>query len=415
MRRIPVVIVGGGQAGLAVSQRLTGAGVEHVVLERGQVAERWRSRGWASLRMLTPNWMNELPGWPVPNADPDGFLPARAFGDLLGRYAASFGAPVAERVRVRSVTRRDGRYQVLTDAGSWDAGAVVVATGACATPAVPELAAGLDRRVLQLTAEGYRGPADVPAGTVLVVGASATGVQLADELAAAGRDVVLSVGRHTRVPRRYRGRDIMWWLDAMGSFERTSGPREHAPSLQLVGSRWRAVDLPALLDRGVHPVGRLVAADGRAFTFADDLAQTSAAADARLLRLLDRIDRFAAQAGLHGRVGRPERRTGSLARLSPTAPAEFRGRRIRSVVWATGYRRDYPWLHVPVLDGRGEIVHERGRTAAPGLLVAGLGPYARHVPSFVRSAGAEAELVVHHLLAQRDVDRDPASSWGWAS
>lgn len=401
MNSIPVVIIGAGQAGLAVSHLLTRAGVGHVVLDCGRLAERWRSERWDSLRMLTPNWMNTLPGWPYRGHDPEGFMPAAEYAGLLQAYARSFQAPVAEGAAVRSVSSAGGGYHVTSDAGAWTAGAVVVATGYCATPAVPPIAAALDRRIVQLTPDRYRTPTDVPDGGVLVVGASATGVQLADELAAAGRDVVLSVGQHTRVPRRYRGRDILWWLDAMGSFDRPAGTAADSvrlgPSLQLVGQPRREVDIPALLDRGVRPVGRLLAAEGQGFTFADDLASTAAAADARLLRLLDRIDRFAVHTGLTG-ARRPERHPGSLGRISDTGPWRPRGRGIRTVLWATGYQRPYPWLHVPVLDGSGEIVHHAGRTPAPGLTVVGLGGHARHAPAFIRGVAYEAELVVGHVL-----------------
>ena len=405
MESIPVVIVGGGQAGLAVSQLLTRDGVEHVVLERGRIAERWRSQSWDSLRMLTPNWMNSLPGWPYRGPDPVGFMPADEFAGQLSAYAASFRAPVLEGVTVSSVSRVGGGFHVGTDAGTWVTGAVVVATGYCDRPAIPPLSATLPRSVVQLTPDRYRNPTDVPDGTVLVVGASATGVQLADELTAAGRDVILSVGRHSRVPRRYRGTDIMWWLDAMGSFDRAPGtgarPLRLDPSLQLVGNHQREVDLPALLDRGVRPVGRLLAAADRSFTFADDLASTAAAADARLLRLLDRIDRYAIHAGLQDAARRPERRTGSLARFSEATPKRLRSRRVRAVIWATGYRRRYLWLHIPVLDRSGDIVHHAGQTLVPGLMVVGLGWHARHSLAFIRGVSGEAKLVVGHLLNRR--------------
>jgi putative flavoprotein involved in K+ transport len=214
------------------------------------------------------------------------------------------------------------------------------------------------------------------------------------------------------VPRRYRGRDIMWWLDAMGSFGRPTSTETDScrlgSSLQLVGNPWREVDLPALLDRGVHPVGRLLAAGSRAFRFADDLAATSAAADARLRGLLDRIDRFAVHAGLHGVVEPPQRRTGSLPRLVGGVSRPIHGRRIRTVVWATGYRRHYPWLRVPVLDGTGEIIHH---TPAPGLTVVGLGWHAGRAPAFISGLADEAVLAVGHVLdhlEERRCDPVPA-------
>src|SRR6478735_5833897 len=220
MLHTEVVIIGAGQAGLAVSKGLTDAGVEHVVLERGRTAERWRSQRWDTLRLLTPNWMSRLPGWSYRGNDPAGFMPAGEVADYLGAYADSFDAPVVHDAAVRSVRLRAGRYQVVSDAGCFSSASVVIATGYCDLPAVPEIAASVHPSIRQLTPDRYHSTYDVPDGRVLIVGASATGVQLADELAGAGRDVVVAVGRHTRMPRRYRGFDIMWWLDAMGVLDR---------------------------------------------------------------------------------------------------------------------------------------------------------------------------------------------------
>jgi putative flavoprotein involved in K+ transport len=257
MLRTQVVIIGAGQAGLAVSRLLSDIGVEHVVLERGRTGERWLSQRWNSLRLLTPNWMSRLPGWAYRGGDPAGFMPAADVAGYLNSYAESFGAPVIHDAAVRSVRRRAGRYLVVSEAGYFSAAAVVIATGYCAQPAVPAIAAAVDPSIAQITPDRYRSPADVPQGRVLIVGASATGVQLADELATAGRDVVLAVGRHSRMPRRYRGMDVMWWLDSMGVLDRQLQNGESAPpvepSLQLVGSTTgRAVDLTALAARGAE-------------------------------------------------------------------------------------------------------------------------------------------------------------------
>ncbi|MFP5282641.1 MAG: NAD(P)-binding domain-containing protein, partial [Actinomycetes bacterium] len=223
MPTVSVVVVGGGPAGLAVSYLLSEAGVEHIVLERGRTAERWRSGRWDSMRLLTPNWMSRLPGWTFGGQEPDGFDSATTTVASLGRYAASFAAPVLEDVEVRTLTPVGGRYRIRTDTDTWTASAVVLATGHSARPAVPTFADELPGSVIQVTPDRYRNPADLPRGTVLVVGASATGVQIADELAGAGREVVLAVGRHSRVPRRYRGHDIFWWLDALGVLDQPAG------------------------------------------------------------------------------------------------------------------------------------------------------------------------------------------------
>jgi putative flavoprotein involved in K+ transport len=410
MSRTPVVVIGAGQAGLSVSQLLTTAGLEHVVLERGRVAERWASYPWESLRLLTPNWLSRLPGFRYTGPDPAGFMSAAEVTDHLRAYALRFGAPVVEGAEVRSVRRGGDRYRVVTDAGSWSAGAVVVATGWCDVPHVPSSAAALDTRIEQFTPATYRNAATLPDGGVLVVGASATGVQLADELATAGRRVVLAVGSHTRMPRRYRGMDSMWWLDAMGVFDRrldghpAAAAARGEPSMQLVGSPTvRDVDLRSLQERGVGLVGRLSGAGRRWVRFADDLVETTGRADARLGRLLRRIDAYAAAAGLAGGTDPPEPvravRTGGAVHGLDLYHAG-----IRSVLWATGYRRAYPWLHVPVLTGTGEIRHVDGATPAPGLHVMGMRWQSRRSSPFLDGVRHDAATVAGRLLHHIGVD-----------
>jgi putative flavoprotein involved in K+ transport len=403
MLHTQVVIIGAGQAGLAVSRLLRDAGVEHVVLERGRTGERWLSERWNSLRLLTPNWMSRLPGWSYRGGDPSGFMPAPDVAGYLVAYARSFGAPVVHDAAVLSVRRRAGRYLVVSAAGSFSAAAVVVATGYCDRAAVPPIANALHPSITQITPDRYRSPADVPDGQVVIVGASATGVQLADELATAGRDVVLAVGRHTRMPRRYRGMDIMWWLDSMGALDRQrqrgDSPPPVEPSLQLVGSTTgRAVDLNALTERGIRLTGRVSGVRRGSFTTADDLSTTTSAADLRLDRLLERIDRYAATAGLSAEIDPPDRPRhfgdGSITAGEPATTIEG----IRSVLWATGFRREYPWLHVPVLDGNGEIRHHAGRTPAPGLYVIGMRWQTRRNSAFLDGVRHDAALVVDHLI-----------------
>jgi putative flavoprotein involved in K+ transport len=396
MSRIPVVVIGAGQAGLAVSHLLTGAGVDHVVLERGRTAQRWDSHSWQSLRLLTPNWLSRLPGHEYSGPDPTGFMTAAEVAGYLRTYAA--GAPVVEGAEVVSVRDCDTGYRVVTDADSWSARAVVVATGWCALPRVPAVA--LDTRVEQLTPATYRNPAALPDGGVLVVGASASGVQLADELVGAGRRVVLAVGRHSRVPRSYRGLDIMWWLDAMGVLDRRLDERRDPaePSLQLVGrSDGRDVDLRSLQDRGVALAGRLTGADGRRYRFADDLAATTRRADTRLVDLLRRVDAFARDAGLADEIeaAPPVRRVRTHGALSAL---DLRRAGIGTVIWATGYRRAYPWLHVPVLDAAGEIRHRGGATAAPGLHVIGMRWQSRRNSAHLDGVRHDAVTVVSQVL-----------------
>jgi putative flavoprotein involved in K+ transport len=407
MKRTEAVVIGGGQAGLAMSRCLSDAGVDHVVLERGRVAERWRSERWDSLRLLTPNWQSRLPGFRYDGRDPDGYMSAPEVVDFLARYARSFTAPVEEGTTVLSVESMDGGYRVATDRGTWEAPAAVVATGYCDEPFVPTFAKRLPKDVVQVVPNRYRNPSELPAGGVLVVGASATGVQLADEIHASGRPVTLAVGRHTRLPRVYRGRDILWWLDAMGVFDESAADvysievSRGQPSLQLVGRDDRStLDLPMLQARGVRLAGRAVGAESGRVLLADDLIAHTVAADARLARLLQRIDIHAARTGLDAVVGAPEPFRPFLWPAPAPAAIDVRAEGIRSVVWATGFRRRYPWLKVPVLDGRGEIRHDGGITPLPGLYVIGLNFLRRRKSSFIDGVGQDAlELVAH--LAER--------------
>jgi putative flavoprotein involved in K+ transport len=406
MERTAVVIVGAGQAGLAVSYLLTAASVDHVILERGQVAESWRSRRWDSLRLLTPNWMSRLPGWSYRGSDPAGFMPAQEVTAYLGRYASSFDAPVFTGTTVLSVRAGGRGFVVDTDSDSWSADAVVVATGYADEPAVPGYAHALHPSVRQLTPDSYRNPGSVPDGGVLIVGASASGVQLADELAGAGREVTLAVGRHTRMVRRYRGMDIMCWLDSMGSLDqplRPSKNRAPEPSLQLVGSTdRRSVDLPSLATRGVRLTGRVSGLDSRTVTLAGDLALTTAAADAKLDRLLLRIDDFATRTGMDREIDPPTHLAPSVpehgSRETTLTTLHLRG--IGSVIWATGYRRRYPWLQLPVLDAYGEIRQQAGRTTVPGLVVVGMQRQTRRSSSFIDGVRHDAALVVDHLVSE---------------
>lgn len=400
MKRTDILVIGAGQAGLATSRCMTARGIEHVVLERGRIGERWLSERWDSLRLVTPNWMTRLPGGRYTGRDPDGFMPASAVAGFLGDYAATFRAPVEAGVRVTGVTRRDAFYHVDTDQGSWSTRGVVIATGCFDIPAVPAVASALPGRIRQIVPADYRRPDDLPHGGVLVVGASATGVQLAEEIHRSGRPVVLAVGRHTRLPRRHRGRDIMWWLDRMGvldeRIEEVASPEaaRRQPSLQLAGGR--SVDLALLQRLGVRLVGRVVGIDGVQIGFAPDLPASVAAADDKLVRLISRCDQWAARHAL----------AGLTSEVEPVLPVccdptvtrlDLDAERIRTVVWAIGFRRDYSWLNVSVRGAAGEIVHRGGVTSAPGLYAMGLRFMRRRKSTFIDGAGLDAEEITAHL------------------
>lgn len=404
MQTIDTVVIGAGHAGLAVSRLLTDAAREHVVFDRGGVAHRWRTERWDSLHLLTPNWMTRLPGRHYDGADPDGFMSARRLVGYLEQYAASFDAPIVAGTTVLELSRAaSGGYRLVTDRGVWRARRVVVATGPHGVAHVPAGLAGAD----VLTANRYRNPAQLATGGVLVVGASSSGVQLADELNRAGRDVVLSVGRHTRLPRSYRGMDIFWWLERTGRLARTidempdTSAARREPSLQLIGRAAtdgpREVDLAALQARGVRIAGRLAELAGGRARFRADLAETAAAADAQMHRTLDAVDEYVARACLAGEV-LPAHRPARLDVPEPVRDLDLSRADIGTVLVAAGFRPDYTWLRLPIIDSTGAIRQHRGLTPAPGVYVVGQRFQHRRDSGFIDGARHDARAVVRHLL-----------------
>jgi putative flavoprotein involved in K+ transport len=397
MRTTDVAVIGGGQAGLVMSRSLAAYGIDHVVLERGRIGERWHSERWHSLNLLTTNAMSALPGLPHVDRDPDAFMPARAFAAYLARYAREMAAPVMTGVEVTEVKQTAGGYLVSTDVGQWRCRAVVVATGACHTPFRPPMARALAPAIVEMFPADYREPGQLPEGGVLVVGASATGAQLAEEIHASGRPVTLAVGDHTRVPRRYRGRDVYAWMETAGILDDPAVETgnlvaaRRQPSLQLVGRPdQRDLDLGVLSRQGIRLVGRLAGIDGTTVEFAGDLARTTGASHARMVRILDRIDACIEADGLDAPAADPAKRSPFLVAGGPLS-LDLRRHGIRSVVWATGYVRRYPWLKAPVLDSRGEIVHRGGETALRGLYVLGLTFLRRRRSAFIDGCGLDAE------------------------
>jgi putative flavoprotein involved in K+ transport len=313
----------------------------------------------------------------------------------------SFAAPVHENTTVELVEASAGSLRVVTDQQTWLARNVVVATGTENRAWVPPAASGIDPAIHQLTADRYRGPGQVPGGGVLVVGASASGVQIADELRRAGRPVVVSVGRHARLPRRYRGRDILWWMDRTGVLGQTidqvhdAQSARRAPSLQLSG-RGRRISLDVLAAGGVTLAGRLAAADGRRLSFAADLPATTGAAQAQMEQLLRSIDAHITHCGGDERTSPADPPPPFTAPAGPATLDLYRAG-IATVIWATGYRPAYPWLRLPVLDRHGQIAHSRGVTSVPGLYVLGLRFLHRRDSSFVGGVGRDAWFVAAHL------------------
>jgi putative flavoprotein involved in K+ transport len=376
------------------------------VLERGEVANSWRRERWDSLRLLTPNWQSRLPGLRYEGPDPDGYMTTGEVTELIERFAKVSRAPVRTGTNVTSVRRTDDGYHVTTTDGEIACRALVMASGACNQPSVPALKDTVPASVEQLTPFDYREPAKLPDGGVLVVGASATGVQLAAELQRSGRPVTLSVGEHVRLPRTYRGRDVLWWMAESGVWDQRYDEVEdltrarRLPSPQLAGTPERAtLDLNALASMGVELVGRLAAVrDGRAL-FSGGLRNVFTLADLKMRRLLDTFDEWlaAGTAGPDAEIGPPERFAPTLVPQASRLQLDLGSGEIRSIVWATGFRPDYGWLDVPVVDAKGQLRHEGGVVDSPGLYALGLPVLRRRKSTFIYGIEDDAREVIDHL------------------
>jgi len=401
--RTSVVIVGAGPGGLAMSHNLTEAGTDHVLIERGEVGQSWRTERWDSLRLLTPNWMTALPGATYQGDDPDGYMTAGETIATLEAYRRSFDPPLHAGVEVEAVCPTDPGFEVRTSEGSWRCDAVVAATGGSSEPRVPVFAADMPSTVYQVTALSYRRPAEIDGrGRVLVVGASASGVQIADELVRAGRDVTISVGEHIRLPRSYRGRDIYWWLDRIGQLderwnevEDLDRARRHA-SVQVVGSDdRREVDLASVQELGGQLVGRFMALrDGTALC-SGGLGSLVANADLKQARMLRRIDDWVDEHGLADCVGPPTEPRATNPLPEPTA---LDLRTFGTVIWATGYRPEYQWLDGRAVNRRGRVDHDGGVARTPGLYLLGLPFLRRRRSNLLAGLGVDAVELGHHLV-----------------
>lgn len=402
------VIIGAGHSGLAMSHCLTERSVEHVVLERGEVANSWKRERWDSLRLLTPNWQTRLPGFAYAGDEPDGYMSVAELGAFLEQYAGHLSAPVYLHTTVTAVTAVGQGYRVVTDRGTWHCHALVIASGACNIANVPKIAESVADSIHMLTPQQYRNPGQLEAGGVLVVGASATGLQLAEEIQRSGRPVTLAVGEHVRMPRLYRGRDVQWWMLAAGvldqCLEEMDDPlrARRLPSPQLVGTRERAtLDLNVLREQGVEIVGRLMGVrDGRA-QFSGSLRNVCALADLKMNRLLALFDEWAERTGADAEVGPPERYAGTVPDTSPRLGLTL-GQEVRTIVWATGYRPDFSWLDVPAFDRRGQLKHDGGAVEAPGLYVLGLPFLRRRKSSFMHGTEDDVRDLSVHLAQHLD-------------
>lgn len=407
--RTTAVVIGAGHAGLAMSRCLAERDIEHVVLERGEVANSWKTERWDSLRLLTPNWQSRLPGYGYQGDDPDGYRSMPETIAFIERYAEVIGAPVETHTEVRSVRAANGGYRVATDAGEWHCRTVVLATGACNIPHVPALAHDVPTGITTLTPVEYRNPAQLAEGGVMVVGASATGTQIAAEIQRSGRAVTLAVGEHIRAPRVYRGRDIEWWMDAAGVLDERYDEVDdinrarRVPSLQLAGSDdRRTVDLNSLTAIGVKLVGRLAGINDGKAQFSGGLRNQCALSDLKMNRLLDTLDTWASENGLDAQVEPPERFAPTAVDASPPLGMDLAKGDIRTIIWATGFRPDYSYLDVPVLDRKGRVRHDGGVVDAPGMYLMGIQFLRRRKSALIDGAGDDARELSAHLAAYLD-------------
>jgi putative flavoprotein involved in K+ transport len=405
MRHIDTLVIGAGQAGLAMSHCLSQRGVAHVVLERGEVANSWATERWDSLRLLTPNWQSRLPGYAYEGDDPDGFMSMTDVVSYLRGYAAQGTMPIESRTRVLSVIAEGQGYRVSTNRGDWLCRNVVMANGACAVASTPKMAAALPAGLAQVTPLAYRAPRQLRKGGVLVVGASASGVQIASELAQAGHAVTISAGHHIRMPRNSRGRDIQWWMDRSGVQDQGIGDVDNinrarsVPSLQLVGdANIPLMDFNHLQGLGCTIAGRLAAVRDGVALFSGGLANACALSDLKMRRLLRSFDAFAQETGVAG-LSPPEHICATALPQRPDLSLDLTSGAIRTVVWATGFRPDFSWLKMPVFDRKGQLLHDEGRVA-DGLYVLGQ-PFLRKRKSALIDGVRDDAIILSDQIARR--------------
>jgi putative flavoprotein involved in K+ transport len=404
--RARCVIIGAGHSGLAMSQCLSGHSIDHVVLERGEVANSWKRERWDSLRLLTPNWQTQLPGYSYKGEDPDGYMTMPELVEFLEGYANLIAAPLKLNTEVTSLSTDGQHFQVVTSRGNWECESVVVATGACNMAAVPAIAEAAPDLIEMLTPMQYRNPAQLQNGGVLVVGASATGLQLAEEIYRSGRPVTLAAGEHVRLPRTYRGKDIQWWLDALGILDERYDEIDdivrgrNIPSPQLVGTPERStLDLNSLTALGVRLRGRLVGFNDEKAQFSGSLRNVCALADLKMTRLLNTIDEWIIDNGLEAEVSPRQRYADTKVEESPPLLTNLAKDEIKTILWATGYYPDYSWLDIPLIDRKGKIRHDGGIVDCPGMYLMGMTLLRRRKSSFIHGASDDAHDLSAHLVS----------------
>jgi putative flavoprotein involved in K+ transport len=403
--QIETLIIGGGQAGLVMSHRLKQRGLAHLVLERQRIAERWRSERWDGLKFQFPNWSVRLPDFSFPHRDPDGFAANREIVEFIEAYAAFVAPPIRCGVDVKRLRcREDGEgFVAETSAGLIEAKNVVVATGPYQRAVIPAVLRD-HGELFQVHASRYQNPAQLPAGAVLVVGSGASGAQIAEELLRAGRRVYLALGRHTRLPRRYRGRDLIWWLSALGIDQTPVEARGPSRLLPVISGAYggHSIDFRRFAADGVTLLGRIEAAREGIVEIAADLAESLAGGDATCAGFLDLVDAHVERHGLsmpHDPAAR-EALPDPACLIEPIRRLDLRAGQIGAVIWATGYGVDFGWIEIAVLDSRGEPLHRGGVTAVPGLYFLGLQWLSGMSSSFLSGVCDDAAVLADHIAAR---------------
>lgn len=401
---VETLVIGGGQAGLAMSAHLGKRGLDHLVLERHRIAERWRTERWDSLVANGPAWHDRFPDLTFDDIDGDSFAPKDRIVKYFETYAAQNASPIRCGVAVRSLERMaDGRFRAETSEGVITARNVVSATGPFQKPVFPAMipeAAG----VVQMHSSGYRNPGQLPQGAVLVIGAGSSGSQIADELMRSGRQVYLSVGPHDRPPRAYRGRDFVWWLGALGKWDaRAATPGTEHVTIAVSGAEGgQTVDFRRMAARGMVLVGRTEGYADGALRFAPDLAANIARGDANYLSVLDEADAYAAREGLDLPEDPEARRIDPdpACVTNPLLSLDLKAAGVVAVIWATGYVLDYGWMKIDVFDEKGRPRHDRGVSAVPGLYFIGLPWLSRRASPFIWGVWHDADYLAEQIAAK---------------
>ena len=406
IKSVDTLVIGAGQAGLAMSEHLSKQGVSHLVLERKRIAERWRSERWDSLVANGPAWHDRFPGMTFPNLDPDAFATREMIISYFEAYAEMIKAPIRSGVNVEalSLSANGAGFKAETSDGVIEAKNVVVATGPFQRPIIPTNVPA-DAGVIQIHSSSYRNPAQLPEGAVLVVGAGSSGAQIADELLRAGKRVYLSIGPHDRPPRRYRGRDFVWWLGVLGKWDATTrDPATEHVTISVSGAHGgQTIDFREFAERGITLVGRAGHYKDGVIHFAPDLAETIERGDANYLSVLDEADHYART----HKLDMPEEPEARIIRPDPECvrnplfDLHLAETGVTSIIWATGYRLDFDWLKLDAFDDKGRPAHERGVAKIPGLYFLGLAWLARRASPFIWGVWHDAEYLASHIAIRR--------------